>query len=398
MEKSLLYLISVDLYNMPYISRIFGIKSSNMLMYEIAKFLKGDSKKVWVFRTTDTRFVVISLDEENHDCIKRRIHERFKQPWNINLSQIIPSIAICSITRQGIWDFGLDNLANLMDIALTNAVRNNGKNPLAMINECDINEFSYILDTETALHEALFEKDGLCMYFQPIYSLDVKKFIGLEALVRFNHPKYGLLLPSEFLHIAEKNGHMQKLDQIVVKKVCDFINEYRPFETMNMQFVCINLSAAEFVSNKMPKKLTEYLKENISDPGKIIFEVTETVAASSKQNLLDCMNQYISLGYRFALDDFGTGYANITQAIEMPFSMIKIDQSLLTAASSILHDILNIMKTLNKETLIEGVETQEQLKVIKELNSGLVQGFYFAKPMDISSLISFISDYNATDL
>ncbi len=398
MEKVLLNLISVDLYDMPYINRIFGIKSSNMLLYDIASFLKGDSKKIWVFRTTDTRFAVISLDEKNHEAVKNKINERFKHPWNIDSSQIIPSIAVCSITKQGVWNYGLDNLANLMDIALSNAVRKKDRNPFTMINECDINEFSYLLDVETSLHEALFEKDGLCMYFQPIFSLEAKKFIGLEALVRFKHPKYGLLLPSEFLHIAEKNGHMQKLDQIVVKKVCDFIKEYKPFETYNMQFICINLSAAEFVSNKMPEILTEYITENISDPGKIFFEVTETVAASSTQNLYDCMNQYISLGYRFALDDFGTGYANITQAIELPFSMIKIDQSLLTASSSILRDILNIMKTLDKITLIEGVETKEQLDVIKELDSGLVQGFYFARPMDILSLNSFLQDYNIIDL
>jgi EAL domain-containing protein (putative c-di-GMP-specific phosphodiesterase class I) len=232
------------------------------------------------------------------------------------------------------------------------------------------------------------------MYFQPIYSLKEKKFIGLEALVRFNHPKFGLLLPSEFLHIAEKNGHMQKLDQIVVKKVCDFINEYEPYEKLKMQFICINLSAAEFASNVMPKKLTEYIKNNIAQPERIFFEITETIAASSKENLLECMNQYISMGFKFALDDFGTGYANIAQAIELPFALIKIDQSLLTASPSVLNDILHMMETLDKMTLIEGVETKEQLDIISNLNSGFVQGFYFARPMSIPALISFLSDYN----
>jgi len=394
MEKAQLYLISVDLYNMPYINRIFGINSSNMLLSSIAQFLKDDSKRVWVFRTTDTRFVVITLDEKEHESVKERINERFNQPWNIDSSQIIPSFAVCSITKQEVLDFGLDNLASTMDIALSNAVRNKEKNPLSIINECDINEFTYLLEVEASLHEALFEKDGLCMYFQPIYSLEDKKFIGLEALVRFNHPKFGLLLPSEFLHIAEKNGLMQKLDQIVVKKVCDFINEYEPYERLKMQFICINLSAAEFASNVMPKKLTEYIKNNIAQPEKIFFEITETIAASSKENLLECMNQYISMGFKFALDDFGTGYANIAQAIELPFALIKIDQSLLTASPSVLNDILHMMETLNKMTLIEGVETKEQLDIINNLNSDFVQGFFFARPMSIPALISFLSDYN----
>lgn len=394
MEKSKLYLISVDLYNMPYINRIFGIKSSNMLLSSIAEFLKGDSSKVWVFRTTDTRFVVITLEEKEHESVKSRINQRFNQPWNIDSSQIIPSFAVCSITKQDVLDFGLDNLASTMDIALSHAVRNKEKNPLSMINECDIEEFSYLLEVEAALHEALFEKDLLCMYFQPIYSLKERKFVGLEALVRLNHSKYGLLLPSEFLHIAEKNGHMQKLDQIVVRKVNEFIIEYKPYEKLGMQFICINLSAAEFVSNRMPKKLTDYINENIAEPERIYFEVTETVAASSKENLRDCMNEYISMGFRFALDDFGTGYANITQAIELPFSLIKIDQSLLTASPSILKDILHMMETLNKITLIEGVETKELLDMIDQIDSGLVQGFYFARPMDIPSLLSFLKDYN----
>ena len=394
MEKSKLYLISVDLYNMPYINRIFGIKSSNMLLSSIAEFLKGDSSKVWVFRTTDTRFVVITLEEKEHESVKSRINERFNLPWNIDSSQIIPSFAVCSITKQDVLDFRLDNLASTMDIALSNAVRNKEKNSLSMINECYIEEFSYLLEVEAALHEALFEKDWLCMYFQPIYSLKERKFVGLEALVRLNHPKYGLLLPSEFLHITEKNGHMQKLDQIVVRKVNEFIIEYMPYEKLGMQFICINLSAAEFVSNRMPKKLTEYINENIAEPERIYFEVTETVAASSKENLRDCMNEYISMGFGFALDDFGTGYANITQAIELPFSLIKIDQSLLTASPSILKDILHMMETLNKITLIEGVETKELLDMIDQIDSGLVQGFYFARPMDIPSLLSFLKDYN----
>jgi EAL domain-containing protein (putative c-di-GMP-specific phosphodiesterase class I) len=161
-----------------------------------------------------------------------------------------------------------------------------------------------------------------------------------------------------------------------------------------MQFICINLSAAEFASNVMPKKLTEYIKNNIAQPEKIFFEITETIAASSKENLLECMNQYISMGFKFALDDFGTGYANIAQAIELPFALIKIDQSLLTASPSVLNDILHMMETLNKMTLIEGVETKEQLDIINNLNSGFVQGFFFARPMSIPALISFLSDYN----
>lgn len=184
------------------------------------------------------------MRKKEHESVKSRINQRFNQPWNIDSSQIIPSFAVCSITKQDVLDFGLDNLASTMDIALSHAVRNKEKNPLSMINECDIEEFSYLLEVEAALHEALFEKDLLCMYFQPIYSLKERKFVGLEALVRLNHSKYGLLLPSEFLHIAEKNGHMQKLDQIVVRKVNEFIIEYKPYEKLGMQFICINLSAA----------------------------------------------------------------------------------------------------------------------------------------------------------
>lgn len=238
------------------------------------------------------------------------------------------------------------------------------------------------------------------VYYQPIYSLTKKCFVGLEALVRFEHPTLGLLLPSEFLTIVENNGHMQKLDQLVVSKVCDFINKQNPFVNLKLDFICINLSAAEFASCSMNDELTDILMKNMKHPEKIFFEVTETVAASTKENLKQCMNQYMSLGYRFALDDFGTGFANISQMISQPFSLIKIDQSLLNTSDTVLNNVISIISSIDKMTLIEGVETKEHYEMLKKVNADLLQGFYFAKPMSEDMLFSFMNEYkfNESDM
>lgn len=398
MEKELLNLISIELYDLTYIKRIFGINNANMLINEIATFLKDNSKNTWVFRTSDTRFVVIASNKPQYEELKKKISENFNRPFEIGSIQIIPSVAICCVTNLKCADYNLDDLVSLMESAISDTVKYPQENNMHLINECDMSGFSYTLAIESALHTALKQGEGFMIYFQPIYSTSHNRFVGIEALVRFIHPEFGLLLPAAFLPIVERNGHMQRLDQIVVSKVCEFIEEYKPFTDLNMEFLCINLSASEFASNKMPEKLTTLLKENMRAPEKIFFEVTETVAASSRENLVKCMKQYIEMGYRFALDDFGTGYANVSQVIEQPFSLIKIDQSLLSTSKAVLDNIIHMIASLDKLILIEGVEEKEQFQMLKDLEVDYVQGYYLAKPMRIEDLTAFLKHYNYSDL
>lgn len=398
MEKGLLNLISIDLYDLTYIKRIFGINNANMLINEIASFLRGNSKNTWVFRTSDTRFVVIASNKTQYEALKLKISDKFNRPFEIGSILIIPSVAICCVTNLKCADYSLDDLVSLMESVVSDTVKYPQENAVHLINECNMSEFSYNLAVESALHTALKQGEGLVVYFQPIYSILHNRFVGIEALVRFIHPEYGLLLPATFLPIVERNGHMQKLDQIVVSKVCEFIEEYKPFTDLNMEFLCINLSASEFASNKMPEKLTTLLKENMRAPEKIFFEVTETVAASSRENLIKCMKQYIGMGYSFALDDFGTGYANISQVIEQPFSLIKMDQSLLATSKEVLDNIIHMIASLDKLILIEGVEEKTQFQMLKDLEVDYVQGYYLAKPMRIEDLTAFLKHYNYSDL
>lgn len=110
------------------------------------------------------------------------------------------------------------------------------------------------------------------------------------------------------------------------------------------------------------------------------------------------MKQYIEMGYRFALDDFGTGYANVSQVIEQPFSLIKIDQSLLSTSKAVLDNIIHMIASLDKLILIEGVEEKEQFQMLKDLEVDYVQGYYLAKPMRIEDLTAFLKHYNYSDL
>ena len=392
-EKKSLNMIAIEIHDLLYIKRIFGIKSTNNLLWEISSFLRGDLKQSWVFRITDSRFIIITQKRSKHEDLKMKISQRFTKPWSINSTKVMPSVVVCCVGDLNGSHYGMDNLVNMIESALVNAVVKSENKPFYIVENCNIEDFSHTLSIESALHDVFEKGTGLVVYYQPIYSLLRKRFIGLEALVRFEHPTLGLLLPSEFLSIVERNGHIQKLDQIVVSKVCDFVNHYNPFEELDLDFICINLSAAEFASCSMSDDLTDILVKNMKHPEKIFFEVTETIAASSKENLKQCMNQYISLGYRFALDDFGTGYSNISQIVAQPFSLIKIDQSLLQTSHKVIDYIISMIESLDKMTLIEGVETKEHFDMVKNMKADLLQGFYFAKPMSEDMLLPFIHEY-----
>jgi EAL domain-containing protein (putative c-di-GMP-specific phosphodiesterase class I) len=307
------------------------------------------------------------------------------------------SSTICCLPDLDHGKYTIDEIVNFIEIAVSNAEPNGKKGRIFTLDDVSLNEIDRTMQIEYSLHDAIKNNRYFEMYFQPVYSTSKKRFVGAEALLRFNHPKFGILLPADFIPIAEKNGLALQMDEAVVTLVCDFIRKYDPRNTLKMQYIGINLSAAEFLNRQMPDRLTSILDNSKVDPGSIMFEITETVANTSHDNVSACIRQYRDKGYHFALDDFGTGYANISQVVGLPFTIVKIDHSLAMGQHVVLVNLIKMFSQLGLVTVVEGIETPEHLKMLEGTGYDLIQGFYYALPMPVDEFVKFIKKENEKD-
>lgn len=385
-------IIAAEIHDVGRINRMFGLNGGNQALSNVGHFLSQDSDDIWVFRMTGTRFVAVTCNETDYMKLKGEIALRFEQPWDIGITGIILSATVCCMSKLNCSSYSRDDVVNLLGTAFSNADRNGYRGKMFCTDKGLLEELNRVMAVENALQEALEQGTALEPYFQPIYSISKKRFVGAEALLRFYHAEMGMISPSEFVPIAEKHGLVLKMDEMMVKKVCDFIVEYDMKNALGLDYLGINLSAAEFMNRQMPEKLTALLDTYKIDPAFLVFEITETVATASHDIVYACMKAYRDKGYRFALDDFGIGYANISQVVGLPFSMVKIDRSILLNSTTVLEDMLHMFSHLDLLTVVEGVETREQSELLHTMGADCIQGFFFARPMPVAEFVAFMKE------
>jgi len=381
------HLIAININDLSRINRMFGLKNGNKVLIEIADYITNQSKAIWVFRMKGTRFVAIMNDDTSYYKLKANLEYRLESSWSIGSNEIYVSTSLCCMFNLNDYVTSIDDVVNLIETSYIQSEVNGVKKKMISSDNGLFDELGRMMAVESALRDALNTGIGIELNFQPVYSVNKKRFTSAETLLRFTDPLLGSISPSEFVPIAEKNGLVLQLDLLVVEKVCQFIEKYNPKETLGLDYLGINLSAAEFMNRQMPEKMTEILNRYQIDPEFIIFEITETVATVSYDIVSSCMQEYRARGFRFALDDFGTGFANLSQVVSLPFTMVKIDRGLLHGSKIVLEDLLHMFKRLGLITVIEGIETAEQSSLLQSMDVDYIQGFYYARPMGESDFI-----------
>ena len=242
------------------------------------------------------------------------------------------------------------------------------------------------------LEDCLITKKGLYMVYQPIYDVKQKKFNHFEALIRLANEEFGYIGPSEFIPIAENFGLANDIDLFVLHQTCAFLKRNPQIEGLE-----INISCAEFFNNPS-ERFMKIINSYDIDPSRIILEITETIAVKYPSKTKDFMADLGQYGVKFAMDDFGSGYSNIARFITLPFSVAKLDKSLLGQAENIaifFEAAIELFKNLNIPIVIEGVEREEQLKLAIDKKIDYIQGFYFSKPLKEPELLEFLKEKNA---
>lgn len=253
--------------------------------------------------------------------------------------------------------------------------------------------FDMMHDMDTIIESALSNK-RFEVYYQPIYSVKEKKFHSAEALIRLKDEKYGFISPEVFIPVAEKSGAIHKIGDFVLEQVCAFIasDEYKK---LGMSYIEVNLSVVQCMQPKLANHIMEILTRYGVRPEQLNLEITETAASISQQALEDNIKDLTNMGMKFSLDDFGTGYSNMQRIVKLPFDIIKLDRTFTELYDNpklgiVLTNAINMIKAMKMKIVVEGVETEEMLKLFSELKCEYIQGYYFSKPIPREEFVKFI--------
>jgi EAL domain-containing protein (putative c-di-GMP-specific phosphodiesterase class I)/GGDEF domain-containing protein len=385
-----LWLVGVDIGGIRRINSAFGVSSGNACFAQVGKFFNGLAGSVRTFRMIGTRFLLIASTADEYRRVIEEVEERFQSPWRVNNSDVTLTVTIRYFSE---WNFfkSPEDVVNLIDVAYSE-IGTEGWGMKKRISTELLLCAKRSLVIESAIREAISTGSGFSLVFQPIYDTKTRRFTQAEALLRLKSPTLGPIPPAEFIPVAEKTGLILQIDELVIKKTCEFY--CRNERDLRGVLTClnINLSASEFYKNPSAR-LHGLIHESRIQPNLICFEVTETTATAHPGILNDFMRDLLCRGYRFALDDFGTGYANLTRVISLPFETVKLDRSLLqdnNKSSLLFAGMLDVFSTVGLTTIVEGIETEELAEHVCALGADMIQGFYYARPMSESELIALL--------
>ena len=254
------------------------------------------------------------------------------------------------------------------------------------------------LQIETDLRHAL-ERGEFRNFYQPIVALDSGRIVGFEALLRWQHPTRGLMGPDEFIFVAEETGLIRELGWWNLREACRQLSEWKSHSDNYLNFTMnVNLSAKQFLQPNLVEEIRKLMEELAFSPETLKLEITESTVMMDPIATAKMLQQIKSLGILLAIDDFGTGYSSLSYLHRFPLDTLKIDRSFISGAGEggegmeIAQTIMPMAKNLRLDVIAEGVETFEQVALLKKLNCKYAQGYYFSKPLAAEEVVLLLAE------
>lgn len=236
---------------------------------------------------------------------------------------------------------------------------------------------------QECMDEAL-EKEQFQVYYQPKHDCATGKVTGAEALIRWNHPKYGFMSPGQFIPLFERNGFITKIDSYVIKKVCEDLEEWIE-KGITPVPVSINVSRRDFFEKGWIAEQLELINSKVLSPELLHIEVTESLYVENADIIIEQVKKIQSFGHLIEMDDFGSGYSSLGMLADFPLDVVKLDISFVKRIDInevVIEAIISLAHKMGFKVVAEGVETEKQYKILKGLGCDYIQGFYFSKPLN----------------
>ena len=379
----------LDLDRFKHVNDTLGHAVGDALLRETASRLKASLRETDVLARLGGDEFAIVQDRENDQrgdarALADRIIEIISKPFNIegNEVNIATSIGIALAPEHATSS---ESLMKMADLALYRA-KAAGRNGYCFFDP----EMSMAASARHALENELrraIQLDELEMHFQPIIDTKTLSVCGAEALIRWRHPTKGMILPDQFIPLAEETGMITQLGEWLLQTACSEAARW-PKEIK----VAVNLSAIQFRKNNLVDVVMCALAQSGLPPERLELEITETALIESATECLPILRQFKNLGISIALDDFGTGYSSLSQLMMFPFDKIKVDKSFTqnltkrTECAAIIAATLTLARSLDIATTAEGVETAEQYRLLRLAGVTSLQGYLFQPPCPSSQL------------
>jgi diguanylate cyclase (GGDEF)-like protein/excisionase family DNA binding protein len=253
------------------------------------------------------------------------------------------------------------------------------------------------LTLEDDLRQAL-ERDELELYYQPLVDLDEHRIVAVEALVRWRHPRQGVVLPGAFMTVAEESGLIVPLGRWVLREACRQLARWTADAAIDLPCLTVNLSGRQLAEASLPDELAAILRQTGVPPERLGLELTESVLMQGSASPTAVLQDLKGLGVRLMLDDFGTGYSSLNHVKRFPIEAIKIDREFTTGVAEdegdrhILRAIVSMASAMEVAVIAEGVETREQARWLRHLGIKLVQGYAFGRPAPADTTEALLRD------
>ena len=390
---SMFALHCLDLDQFKVINDTLGHPAGDELLVETAQRLRHAAPGHFVGRVGGDEFVVLQGVGQDRDAIDRLARDLLKaitQPLTIEGNQIVPSTSIGIAIAPTDGREGGTLLRNA-DLALYRA-KDAGRGTYAFFEESLNQRAQERRQLESDLRLAL-DRGEFELFYQPLFDLEQNRICSFEALIRWNHPKRGLVSPADFVPIAEDTGLIVPIGAWVIREACAQAVRW-PDEVR----VAVNVSPVQFHRGALNETIVRALAASGLAPHRLEVEITESIFLEGSETTLRLLHGLRALGVRIALDDFGTGYSSLSYLHSFPFDKLKIDRSfinnLLTreGASAIVRAITELAHALNIETTAEGVEETAQLMELRAHGCSSVQGFLFSEPMTLTEVERLFSE------
>ena len=354
-------------------------------------FTEFGAKKI--FRNDNNDFAIIK--DPTHNISIEEIVKKFKDKFYARYN-IITEIQSRILYVKNLDDFNDPNdFVDVIDYAISKI--SNGNTEITELTNKLIDEAHDKFNIRKKCDKALALRK-IKVFYQPIFDNALNKFTAAEALVRLVDEDGNLIYPQDFVEDMERNGKIIELGKYVFENVCRFLSENN-IEALGLHYIEVNLSIVQCIQDNFVDTFLEIKDKYNINPKNINLEITET-GASSKSILLNNMNILKEHGFSFSLDDFGTGNANLNYIVEMPVEIVKFDKTMVSSyfnngtASYVMNSAISMIKGLGYKIVFEGIETEEQIKVTKQIDIEYVQGYYYSKPIPKEEFITFIQDNN----
>ena len=334
--------------------------------------------------------MVVEQADERAEKIARQITAAVKQPIKVGQHELSAHMSI-GISHFTMTD-GVETIVTRSDNAMYLAKGDAASN-IAFYTDAVHQQLTHQMQVLEGIQEALVE-DQFFMHYQPQFN-HRQELIGVEALVRWQHSQLGLLLPDQFIGLAEQYHRINEIGSWVIDSVLSQVAQWHQAGYV-LPKVAINISPIQLLDENFTRVVDQLAERYGINPEGIVFEITESTDIEHFNLISTVLVALKARGYRFSLDDFGTGYASMTHFKRLPFSQVKIDQSFVADIESnadslaIAEVVLAMARSLKLEVIAEGVETQSQLEILNKLGCTGYQGYLFSKPLSVQAITSLL--------